>query len=527
MGKSFYLEQPYIIKGTSNYYIHNHVNNIGKLQGGNFNDIFAVFNEQKKQAASEAVKTQYKNLLTNRHNMGSNSKGGQDFINQILDPNRGDKLLSELNTALAEELDKITDSNNIIKLLDAVKNTNVRTPKGKIDENLKELCNQLNDILQVVNAGLEIYKRDGKNLLTGLAYKQQYTREDYGKNLEKKIKELKKQLTKQGTFNLNEDQINQIINNLQILADDLKTGTTKSSDETLTFNAIKHIFNQNILSTGLGEAIVFKTEDLAKSTLFNFIVDENKKNQSIESTGGMTFKIRMTDTEGNLSNQVEGKKTFGKTDIKLNNIFLSLSDIDSDYEGSLELTLGISNKLYQSVDYRADNPTGQGEFEVGKGLTVDQGLRMLLSSQREFYLAYNILGWNNNPKVSQAVINLQDALFTRSLIYLFSSRGGPEDFSNFLLLNGKITSLWDVILYAIQNNVGITHSVQQKMAANDRGAISFSLGTKDQRLAMIAFQYNHANPKVRSQLVSDAIKASTMSGYIRPAKLAQALNKST
>ena len=525
MSKNFYAEQPYIIRNTNNYYIHNHVDNIGKLQGGSFNDIFSTFNEQKKQAASEAVKNQYKSLLTNRHNMGSTDKEGQDFINQLLDPNRGDELVSELNKALSEELDKIADSKNIIKLLDAVKNKEVRTPKGKIEDNLKELCGQLNDILEVVRAGLEIYQRDGKNLLTGLAYKQQYTREDYGKHLENKIKELKKQLSKQGTFNLNEEQIDQIISNLQILADVLKTGVTKSSGETLTFGAIKHIFNQNILSTGLGEAIAFKTEDLAESTLLNFLVDENNINQSIESTGTSTFKIHMTDSQGRPLNKTEGKKTFGKTDIKLNNIYLSLSDISGEYDGLLELTLGISNKLYQSVKYNTTNPTGQGEFEVGRGLTVDQGLRMLLTSKRDFYLAYNILGWNNNPKVAQAVSNLQDALFTRSVIYLFGSRGGPEDFAGFLLLNGKITPLWDVILYVIQNNVGKTHSLQQKMSENNRGAISFSLGTKEQRLAMTSFQYMHANPKMRSQLVNDAVRASSMAGYIRPAKLAQALNK--
>ena len=60
--------------------------------------------------------------------------------------------------------------------------------------------------------------------------------------------------------------------------------------------------------------------------------------------------------------------------------------------------------------------------------------------------------------LSNALVALQDIILTRSIVYLASGRGA-EDFSQLLLLNGKVMSMWDIIQYAIGNDIGKSSSM--------------------------------------------------------------------
>ena len=72
------------------------------------------------------------------------------------------------------------------------------------------------------------------------------------------------------------------------------------------------------------------------------------------------------------------------------------------------------------------------------------------------YLVYNTFAWTsqsapksggsmiNKKDLEQPLIAIQDALFTRAVIYLFGSRG-KQDFANFIMVNGKLVSLWELI----------------------------------------------------------------------------------
>ena len=68
------------------------------------------------------------------------------------------------------------------------------------------------------------------------------------------------------------------------------------------------------------------------------------------------------------------------------------------------------------------------------------------------YLSYNILS-RNQSDFPQALLSLQDALLTRNIVYLAAGRG-KRDFSQLLLINGEVMSMWDIIKYVLNHNVG-------------------------------------------------------------------------
>jgi hypothetical protein len=53
---------------------------------------------------------------------------------------------------------------------------------------------------------------------------------------------------------------------------------------------------------------------------------------------------------------------------------------------------------------------------------------------------------------------LNDLIATRQIIRLFSSAGTESDFVNFMLLNGKIISVWDIVKYAISSDLSVSKS---------------------------------------------------------------------
>jgi len=46
---------------------------------------------------------------------------------------------------------------------------------------------------------------------------------------------------------------------------------------------------------------------------------------------------------------------------------------------------------------------------------------------------------------------LNEVILTRQIIRLFSSRGGNEDFAQFMFVNGQIVPIWDIIMSTIEN----------------------------------------------------------------------------
>ena len=84
---------PYFFSDTTDYYIHKHLQSIGKAAGGKAlsdAELYARFSAHKEQALA-ASKTQYKNLMQN-----SISDNGLKLINAAFEED-GASIMSEIN----------------------------------------------------------------------------------------------------------------------------------------------------------------------------------------------------------------------------------------------------------------------------------------------------------------------------------------------------------------------------------------------------------------------------------------------
>ena len=145
---------------------------------------------------------------------------------------------------------------------------------------------------------------------------------------------------------------------------------------------------------------------------------------------------------------------------------------------------------------------------------------MLTNSERIKYLSYNVLAWSSAsaPKkykkdaenIQPALLSLQDALFTRSTLYLFGARG-KADFANFMFVNGKLISMLDILNKVVNQNEIATTST---MANSNQGVIFSMPGRASwwDKLPKNAIR-DHSR---RVQALNKAINDSTIEGHINP-----------
>ena len=506
-------DNPYNFLGA--FYIHKHVNHIGLMGGGSFNDIYSAFEGYKQNQVSQALKNQYA-YLTKDMMRGNTDSNILSLLDYGTDPNARDTLLTSLDNVVKQGMQEMVNTQEINQVLSKVKKINISEGKEAVTSNFKKLGKQLNEMLLLLQESLEVFRRDGESIL--ITIDEQNSLLDYEEALRNAVVKIHKRLSR-SAFRLNSKQIEHTLNKMETILSMIETGKSKSGKD-LTFDILKHAFNQYVFSTGLGEAIAFRGMADAQSTVFDVV-------HKASLSGADKTRLQLFDENGikkETGMEQNSALTYGKADV----IFPAIEFSLDDHPGRIIMDVGVSNKLYKTAYFRYGAENLSGEFSLGGGLTLEQGLYQAFgNNQRRLYLAYNLFGWQNDPSIQTALINLQDIVFTRNIITLFGSRGGSSvDFASYILLNGKIVSLWEVILYALDNNIGISHSLQANGQAEQKG-ISFSIGDKDSHKAMTTFQdyLEIWSIAKRSFSVKDAISKSKMTAHIRPNKLAASVSK--
>ena len=510
----FYIRYPYKFHG--NYYIHYHVQNIGRLKQGSFEDLSIAFNDSKVQQIANVMKGQYRNLLS--HNIHKQEKITNPAIFELMLQNGGqtnDQLLTQFNQVIQEELQKRVNEKAITTALNTTKSLSLSSSKDTITKDLNNTCKQVNDILVTIEKVINKFKKDATvegiaftlfdvNTLEGNNNKAKVT--NMGLNLTTQILQIEEKL--QGKiFSFNSSQQKAIIDGIRQLADALIRGTTKKSSskdtpKELTLNSLKHIFDQNIFSTGIGEAIGLKAQKVRNSALKDTL-------NGLELKGQNTVHFIPSDETGAFSKSEEkDEPKMGKVDIKYSNVSLHLGETSFNSGGTLYLDIGISNKLYQSNNFRYSNLTGGGGFEFGGGLTLKQIIDMISATDKIKYLAYNAFSWSKDPlvKESEGYINLYHMMAIRSLLNLVSTRGGYQDFAMFMLLNGQLISIWDMLLYVI------THKISYSGEA-------INIIIKGTKYLSPARELKNGNINTRVSMLNKAFDSASITGKIYPGQL--------
>lgn len=427
---------PYSRNGV--YYIHKHKENIGRANNKNVDNIAKVFSSYRNKA-SKAALTQYKNLY--KANLLTNS------IKLIDEITNNDNILLDMDRQVKNELQKMINVDSLSKLMDLNRQVlDVQEIHKKL-VNEKQSFEAFNKLLDLLADAVKIVEGESaeKGSLAALllANKRQ---KNFGmaKMSARLSSQLENFIEKNEGKTIKDETLKKTANLINNLARQL-TGHYNGT-EPLTHQAISGIISKNIFSTALAEGVAAMIRPEVLSTI--------QKHVQGSLQGDKTIQMQYTDTKGLFANMGTFKAA-GKTDIKFNNFKISFN-LDGRKKEVL-LDIGLSNKFYRTNHFPGLESKTSGKYSSGSGGTLQQAINAIFPHVQKKYLAYNVLVHGN--EMPNELIALQDVIVKRQIVTLFSSRGGKEDFSQYMLVNGQLVSILELIQYAQENFSGKSASV--------------------------------------------------------------------
>lgn len=227
--------------------------------------------------------------------------------------------------------------------------------------------------------------------------------------------------------NTEEKKVIQYINNL-ISATESKTLLDKNGKlNTQSFNSY---FN-NIFSTNFGEnligSLVINNPDIYKN-----IIDE------VNALGAQNVEINLDPDLAALAQQ--GTQVY-KVDSQLKNFKVSV-DVNGT-EATITLDIGASIKNYQS---------GTTKVSITGEKSLIYRLQQLFKSERDLMLAYNVIANSDSMTAEYAALKASITAYFADIF--ISGIGVSGDFSQYIVINGKFYSIYDILLKLKNYNVG-------------------------------------------------------------------------
>lgn len=534
----FYKREPNFY-AEDKLYIHIHKRNVGRM-GGNtaksdneLASIFSNYKEGKDSIVQKAVTNQYAQAVRKSIN---DSRTHSDFLNEVFDSkNDVTGILDQLHKVMQEGLEQYINTDNLVKLLQNEKKLKwspsyktiqdldkaLSTQTGSYKDDLKALdilLQSMADTVALIESPL------GTELATALLASENKTNnftsiKKYGSNLQRVLNDFKQ---KNNAILINQPLMQEAIDNLENIIKPLATLQLQKNDGTTsktTLGKLQGRVTQNFFPN-LAEILAAQIQDVA-------VKGAIKIHQNARRTGAETSQIQITDTEGNYFNAGffdDGGKKQDKADNIYENVRLRLDSLRDGEQGYIRINIGISSKSYVSQHFGKDTSLADFNdvYSLGGGMTVGNAFRLLLgdinSNVYIKYLGYNILSHDANdsgetggfPEGLQA---LQDVLLTRSIVYMVAGRN-KQNIAQFMMINGNLLSVWDIIKYALNNNIGQSSS-QISNNPNARPGIYMSI---EKRKDVIAYAKSRDWVK-RIVDTNDAINSSTMKAHIIPKQI--------
>ncbi len=472
----------------NSYYIHYHTQNIGKLINGNLDDLITIYNAQK-QKASITSQDIYKSAF-----IGKINEDGINLLSSAMDLDE-DEVFTTISNSIGDELQKTVDIDNLSSFMDIKRNinsniSNLLKPKEEGLEAFNNILTSISQALELLNdpnaSALAAALLDAINGRSGAFYmgnRLQQALNNFKANNNGKIVELKSLQT--------------IITRLNNLAIAMKTKTTVKG-KTLTKDSIKRSIG-NIINNDIAKGLSIMIDTSANVSADNEVIDAIKGLPNVSFYNG-TSQSKTIMTSG----------VSGKTDIKLSNIKMDIDAKSNNDAGNISINVGINSKFYKNQPFPDLYKKGQGTYKSNSGGTLKEALINLFGSDiTKNYYAYNTLAHGdillNEDK------ELKNAIMLRQFNKLFSI---SNELNQYMLLNGKIVSIWNLLNYAINNNIEDTQALQLSISKNDM--IISSANT------WYGEKPNYVNAMNRSRMANSIIDSSTIEATIHLNRISQA-----
>ena len=454
----------------SELYIHQHVENIGKLlnQNNNFSsvtqDITQTFIKQKQQAVA-ASKAQFKRLYFSTLKLSNKAKVAlADVFNEE------DDLLKELDSQLKKGLEQQIASENIERLIEIQRNLShqqianlwaKKVGSGASEKTLKEFNQLINALIEVAKI---IQNENGgaallgmlQNFSASIGQQTKISVAGASVSLQKAINRFKKE---NNSVLIDMPVVNNIIEGINKITTTLHLA---ASEESYSKRGANQLIS-GIFSTEFGEAIAGTIRTSVEDMLAEAIL---KSAGTLKTTGQKAVKIEYTDEYGRIltNNNLPNEAKMGKADIKREGVSLSLISTPQ----KIELDVGISVKTYKTNKIGKLSSLGGQTISSGSGGTIKEAFLALFGNNFvKNYYGYNIMAHSINPMVAEQSGLLNDLLLTRQITRLFASRGGSKDFAQFILINGTLVSIYDIIL--LSETMSFNKSASQESTDSKQG----------------------------------------------------------
>lgn len=487
----------------ADFYIHKRKRDIGKAANGDHmgdKDIAQVFSRQKEQAG-EAAKTFYKSLFLENLKLNNNS---MELINSVFEDDTG-SMLEEIDKQLKKKLQAAINQEELSKLMALYKDSAKQS--SELLSGTRQATAAFNNIVQNIADAALLVKGDLGTALASILtfYKghgnRRMTLQDMGQNLSMAVNDFAKAYP---YIPLEEAKIYEVVMALNRLAKSFTTGKT-STDKDIVDSNIADVVD-SMFSRGFSEVIGSQLNSVAGLAI---------NSELAKIKGSDTVQVQKSDIKGYLT-ELEGNAHAGKTDYEFPNVSVAIDKTKATPTGGeIKMSIGISNKFYRSSDFPGRAYAGQRiHFSSGSGGTVKEVLSSLLETNFQHYLAYNTL-FQGASGLPAATIALQDIILTRQITRLFATRGGVKDFSQYVIVNGQVVSIWDLLQYASNTNVGLSKSMDK----NSSQAVSLHIAGRTD-----IFEYaKEDNARVRVPNVNRVINKATVSAEVRLEKLVEAI----
>ena len=415
------------LEDAGDFYIHYNKINIGNRNNGNKN-LTRSFFDQKKIIATQVKKQYSKYFIANISNNTVQRFG------EILDLTDED-FLTKLNNHLTKKLQNQLSVDKLSKLHSIVKDGNINSFLKQAVKN--DSVNDLSKAFDIISQALNLLDKDNGGLGAVLlqSTKSANSLKQVGVNLSRLLEQYENKISKDYRL-IRKQSLEAAVNQLRNLSSALYNGSFVSSGNKLSAEGLSTLLLNGLISTQIAQGLAFITSGKAGNLLYKSIV---------QAVGTKAVQVK--------SNYNKEIKITGKTDIKAKGVNVSLNGFDNgQIGGGITMNIGISSKFYTGQSFNTNLQKPVGVYGSGSGGTLKQALCAIWDNPSDRYLVYNFF----THEMYQPEFN--DLIATRQILRLFATAGSESDFAQFMLVNGRIVSIWSIVQYVISSNLSLSAS---------------------------------------------------------------------
>ncbi len=418
---------------AGDFYIHYNKIHIGLR--GNRSNLTSTFAEQKKIVIAQLKQDYIKNFNANLSNSSIEAMALATGVTE-------EEFLTTFNKDFTQQLQDSLSINKLQQLHSIISKPTIGDKQIDFNNKLQNIIDKksvkdLEIVFQVIKQALDLLEQDkngslGAILINSLEESQNNITK-VGKNLQKLLESYK---ISANYKTIKKQSLQSAKSMLQNLGYVLETGKFKSTGSDLSVKGLSRLLLNCLVSTSIAEGLSVASYFKAGHVLYDAMA---------QIVGSDQILIQ--------SNNQDDYKITGKTDVKVSGVDLSLQGYDDGKDGGgIKIDIGISSKFYKGQKFNSNLNSPQGTYGSGSGGTLGEALRAIWDDPIDRYLVYNFF----THQMHQSEFN--DLIATRQIVRLFASAGSESDFAQFMLINGKIVSIWSLVKYAISTDLSISAS---------------------------------------------------------------------